>query len=43
MSLFLVSQPRPRFVLKDHLPPAELRGAYNSEVLDEVSESPPGR
>lgn len=43
IAAFVVSQPRPRFVLKDHLPPAEHRGAYNSEVQDEVSESPPGR
>ncbi len=40
LSAFLLSQPRPRFDLKAHLPPPDQRGEYNSEVLDEVREMP---
>lgn len=43
LAAFLVAQPRPRFDLKEHLPPDGRRGEYNSEVLDEVREAPPGR
>ena len=40
LAAFLLSQPRPRFDLKEHLPPPDRRGEYNSEVLDEVREAP---
>jgi thiosulfate dehydrogenase len=40
LAAFLVAQPRPRFDLKEHLPPPDRRGEYNSEVLDEVREGP---
>jgi thiosulfate dehydrogenase len=43
IAAFLVSKPRPRFDLKAHLPANEHRGAYNSEVIDEVREAPSGR
>ena len=44
VAAYVNSQPRPRFVLKDHLPTAERMGVYNSNVLDEVKEvRPPTR
>ncbi|WP_165219684.1 c-type cytochrome [Aquisphaera insulae] len=38
LAAYLIAQPRPRFVLKEHLPTAERMGQYNSRVLDEVRE-----
>lgn len=35
VSLFVDAQPRPDFVLQDHLLPKEQMGFYNSKVLDE--------
>lgn len=43
LAAFLVARPRPRFDLKEHLPPAGRRGEYNSAVTEEVRESPAGR
>ena len=37
---FLIAQPRPRFDLKDHLPPLDRMGEYNSEILEEIREAP---
>jgi thiosulfate dehydrogenase len=38
IAAYILTKPRPRFVLRDHLPPPEGLGVYNSEVLDEVQE-----
>lgn len=43
IAAYIVAQPRPKFVLQDHLPPPDQRGTYNSGILDEVSESPTPR
>lgn len=41
IAAFVDSQPRPEFVLKDHLPPAQDLGVYTSKVLDEVKKVEP--
>lgn len=41
LGAYVDSQPRPRFVLRDHLPPADRMGVYNSSVLDEVRDVRP--
>jgi thiosulfate dehydrogenase len=43
LAAFLVNQPRPRFDLKEHLPPPDRRGEYNSEVHEEIREIPSRR
>jgi thiosulfate dehydrogenase len=40
LAAFVNSHPRPRFDLKEHLPPADRMGEYNSRVRDEVRETP---
>ncbi|WP_243094691.1 c-type cytochrome [Thermus thalpophilus] len=41
IAAFVDSQPRPDFVLKDHLPPATGLGVYTSKVLDETKRAGP--
>mgnify|MGYP001773372119 CR=1 FL=1 len=41
IAAFVDSQPRPDFVLKDHLPPPQDLGVYTSKVLDEVKKAGP--
>ncbi|MGC8968917.1 MAG: c-type cytochrome [Thermus sp.] len=41
IAAFVDSQPRPDFVLKEHLPPPEALGVYTSRVLDEVKRVEP--
>ncbi|MEO6811833.1 MAG: c-type cytochrome [Isosphaeraceae bacterium] len=41
VAAYILTKPRPRFVLRDHLPLPEARGVYNSDVLDEVQEIKP--
>lgn len=43
IAAYIIAQPRPRFDLKDHLPPADRLGEYNSEIREEVREAPAGR
>ena len=43
IAAYVDSQPRPKFVLKDHLPPATRLGVYNSAVPNEVKETPQPR
>jgi thiosulfate dehydrogenase len=40
VAAFVDSQPRPDFVLKDHLPAADRAGTYNSNVLEQVIRAP---
>jgi thiosulfate dehydrogenase len=40
VAAYVNSQPRPDFVLRDHLPRGERAAAYNSNVLDEVIRAP---
>jgi thiosulfate dehydrogenase len=40
IAAYVDSQPRPKFVLTDHLPPPTRLGVYNSAVLNEVKEAP---
>ncbi len=40
VAAYVNSQPRPRFVLRDHLPSPERMGVYNSAVPEEVKEAP---
>lgn len=41
IAAFVDSQPRPKFTLKDHLPPPDGLGVYTSKVLDEQQEVVP--
>ena len=43
LAAFLVTQPRPRFDLMEHLPPHDRRGEYNSMVPEEIRVSPSPR
>ncbi len=40
VAAFVNSQPRPDFVLKDHLPAADRAGTYNSKVPEQVIRAP---
>lgn len=40
VAAFIDAQPRPDFVLKDHVPPADRAGQYNATVRDEVVRAP---
>jgi thiosulfate dehydrogenase len=40
VAAYVSAQPRPDFVLKEHLPPGDQTGAYNSNVPDEVDRAP---
>ncbi|GEJ56760.1 c-type cytochrome [Anaeromyxobacter diazotrophicus] len=40
VAAYVNSQPRPDFVLRDHLPAGDRTGVYNSSVADEVDRAP---
>ncbi|MEG0820315.1 MAG: c-type cytochrome [Burkholderiaceae bacterium] len=42
IAAFVDSQPRPAFVLKDHLPPANQMGVYDSGVVEQTQRIVPG-
>ncbi|WP_460171054.1 c-type cytochrome [Thermus sp. FJN-A] len=41
IAAFVDSQPRPDFILKEHLPPPQDLGVYTSRVLEEVKKVEP--